>query len=362
MPQDDPDIPNAFIHDADDVPVADDLAEDGEECSDDREATQRVRLVVRKRLPGRRLDKYLHGRLPRMSRTIIQKLIRDGEITVNSRPTKASYEPAEGDVVDVAVPPPEPTDVVPDDIPLDIIYEDDYLIAINKHAGIICHPSRSNQRGTVANAMVHYANSLSHGDDPFRPGIIHRLDKNTTGVMLIAKTDEVHWRLSLQFERRTVLKTYWAIVEGEPQLDADIIDAPLSAHPTIKDRYIVPGLRNRPSLFKQATTRYEVLERFRGFALVQLHPKTGRTHQLRVHMSYVGYPIFGDSFYGGHFISERDLAGAGDDEPLMTYQALHAHRIRFVHPITEQTTTLEAPLPANILRVLSILREHRRRS
>jgi 23S rRNA pseudouridine1911/1915/1917 synthase len=344
----DPDIPNAFNHDAD-------VAENG------GDEMARVQLVVRKRLPGRRLDKYLHGRLPRLSRTLIQRLIKEGEVTVNGRPSKASYEPADGDIVEVVVPPPEPMDVVPDDIPLDVVYEDDYLIAINKHAGIICHPSRSNQRGTVANALVHYANSLSRGDDPFRPGIVHRLDKNTTGLMLVAKTDEVHWRLSLQFERRTVEKVYWAVVEGEPELDADIIDAPLASHPTIKDRYIVPGLRERPSLFKEATTRYEVLERFRGFALVELRPKTGRTHQLRVHMSVVGHPVFGDSFYGGHFISERDLAGTGGDEPLMTFQALHAHRIQFVHPITEQTLALEAPLPANILRVLELLRTHRRR-
>jgi len=322
---------------------------------------ERVRLTVRKRLPGRRLDKYLHGRFPRMSRTLIQRLIRQGEITVNGRPTKASYEPDGGDVIDLVIPPPEPMDVIPEDIPLEVIYEDDYILAINKPTGIICHPSCGTQTGTLANALVHYANSLSRGDDPFRPGIVHRLDKNTTGVMLVAKSDEAHWRLALQFERRTVDKTYMGIVEGEPQLDADIIDAPLAAHPRIKDRYVVPGLRDRPDLYKQAVTRYQVVERFRGFALVELHPKTGRTHQLRVHMSYIGHPMFGDIFYGGHLISERDLCGQGSDAPLIEHQSLHAFRIRFVHPILERQMTVEAPPPPNILYVLDLLRGHRGR-
>lgn len=328
---------------------------------DDETALERVRLRVRRRLPGRRLDKYLHGRFPRLSRTLIQRLIKQGEITINGQPTKASYEPGRGDIIELVIPPPEPLDVVPQDIPIEIIYEDDHLLAINKQPGIICHPSRSSQTGTLANALVYYANTLSKGEDPFRPGIVHRLDKNTTGVMLVAKNDEAHWRLALQFERRTVDKTYLGIVEGEPQLDADLIEAPLAAHPRIKDRYIVPGLRERPELYKQAVTRYEVVERFRGFAVVYLHPKTGRTHQLRVHMSYIGHPMLGDTFYGGHLLSERDLAGAGSTEPLMAYQTLHALRIKFVHPILERPVTVEAPPPANILCVLDLLRRHRGR-
>lgn len=319
----------------------------------------RMRFVIRRRLVGSRLDKYLQGRIPRISRTIIQKLIKKGEITVNNRPTKASYEPDSGDVIEVAVPPAEPLEVVPEDIPLDIVYEDDHIIAINKQVGIICHPSRRTQGGTIANAMVHYSNTLSSGTGLFRPGIVHRLDKNTTGIMLVAKNDEAHWRLSMQFENRTVQKTYCAVVEGEPELDADIIDLPIGSHPSIKDRFVVPGLRVRPELFKQAITRYEVAERYKGFALVNLYPKTGRTHQLRVHMSFIGHPIFGDTFYGGHFISERDITGAGPETPLMVFQSLHAFRIRFVHPIFEKEMTLEAPLPPSILQVVELLRRHR---
>ncbi len=323
--------------------------------------THKARVKVRRRLPGRRLDKYLHSRFPRMSRTLLQRLIKQGAVTVNGLPTKASYEPTAGDVVELLVPPPEPTDIVPEDIPLDIIYEDDYLLAINKATGIICHPARGGQTGTIANAVAYYADQLSHGTDPFRPGIVHRLDKNTTGVMLIAKTDEAHWRLSMQFERRTLQKTYFGIVEGEPRLDGDVIDMPLGAHPTMRDRHIVPGMPVRPILFKDAVTRYEVVERLKGFAIMHLHPKTGRTHQLRVHMSAIGHPMMGDTFYGGHFFSARDITGdpGASDDPLIPYQSLHALRISFVHPIREEPLTIEAPLPAQLQSIVDLLRKHR---
>ncbi len=337
--------------------LSDDLAEIPPPIDSDE--AERVRLKIRRRLIGRRLDKYLHGRFPRMSRTLSQRLIKHGAITVNGQPTKPSYEPDGGDIVEVLVPPPEPTDIIPEPMPLDILYEDDHILAINKPTGIICHPARSTQTGTLANGLAHYAESLSHGDDPFRPGIVHRLDKNTTGVMLVAKTDEAHWRLSLQFERRLIHKTYLGVVEGEPELDADVINAPLAAHERIKDKYIVPGLRRRPELFKEAVTEYEVAERFRGFALMHLHPKTGRTHQLRVHMSYIGHPMLGDTFYGGHLFSERDLTGAGSDEPIIAYQALHAYRIRFRHPISEEMMEIEAPPNARLQHIIDVLRKYR---
>ena len=323
--------------------------------------TRKSRFKVRRRLSGRRLDKYLHSRFPRLSRTLVQRLIKQGAVTVNGLPTKASYEPGAQDVIEVLLPPPEPTDIIPEDIPLDIVFEDAYLLAINKATGIICHPARATQTGTIANAVAFYAETLSHGDDPFRPGIVHRLDKNTSGVMLIAKTDEAHWRLSLQFERRTLDKTYFGIVEGEPRLDGDIIDMPLAAHPTIKDRYTVPGMPIRPMLFKNAVTRYEVAERFKGFAIMHLHPKTGRTHQLRVHMSAIGHPMMGDTFYGGHLFSEKDLTGqeSASTEPLIPYQSLHALRISFVHPISENPMTIEAPLPPELQRIVDLLRKYR---
>jgi 23S rRNA pseudouridine1911/1915/1917 synthase len=328
----------------------------------DSDEAKHVTLRIRRRLPGRRLDKYLHSRFPRLSRTAIQRLIKQGVVTVNKKPTKASYEPDAGDRVDLVIPPPEPYDLTPEPIPLDIIYEDDHMLAINKQKGIIVHPSHATQSGTIANGLAHYANELSHGEDPFRPGIVHRLDKNTTGIMLVAKTDEAHWRLSLQFERRTVRKTYLGVVEGNPQLDSDVIDAPLSAHPTIRDRFIIPGAhaRVRAKLVKEAVTEYEVAERFRGYALVHLHPRTGRTHQLRVHMSFIGHPMAGDTFYNGHHISEKTITGQGDDRAVTTQQALHAYRIRFSHPISEAVVELEAPPPAELARLIALLRKHRR--
>jgi 23S rRNA pseudouridine1911/1915/1917 synthase len=325
----------------------------------DEENAERVRLRIRRRLPGRRLDKYLHGRFPHLSRTTIQRLIRQGAVTVNGQITKPSYEMSGGDIVELLIPPPEPLEIVPEDIPLDILYEDEYLIAVNKPAGMICHPARAEQSGTLVNALAFHARRLSHGSDPFRPGIVHRLDKNTTGVMLVAKEDEAHWRLALQFERRTVLKTYLAVVEGEIQLDGDMIDAPIGAHPTVREKFAVLARAGKIDIAKSAVTCYEVAERFRGYTLVKLMPRTGRTHQLRVHMSYIRHPIVGDKLYGGRPVSELSLTGRGSAEPIFEHQALHAWKIEFRHPITEKRMELEAPFPERLRRLVLILRSAR---
>lgn len=327
---------------------------------DNGEEMEVHRLEIRRRLPGRRLDKYLRAKYPRVSRTSLQRFIKQALVTVNGLPTKASYEPAVGDVVEVTLPPPPPTDLVPEDIPLDIIYEDEWLIAINKRAGIVCHPAHASQTGTVANAVAFHAERLSRGEDPFRPGIMHRLDKNTTGVMLIAKTDEAHWRVSAQFERRTVRKEYFAICEGELRLDGDIINKPLAAHPETTQRMILPSANPpRQAMFKEAITEYRVHKRYRGYTSVELYPRTGRTHQLRVHMMSIGHPMVGDQLYGGRAVSEADLAGSGSSEPIISHQALHARRLRIVHPILETPLELEAPLPANIRRVIDLLDQYR---
>ncbi len=326
----------------------------------DDQDTQRVRLKIRRKLPGRRLDSYLHGRFPHLSRTAIQRLIRQGAITVNGQPTKSSYEMNGGDLVELLLPPPEPTEIVPEDIPVNIIYEDEHLLAINKQTGIICHPARATQTGTLVNALAFYAESLSHGSAPFRPGIVHRLDKNTTGVMLVAKTDEAHWRLSLQFERRTIQKTYVAVVQGRVALDSDVIDAPIGVHPVVREKFAVMIKENKIDVGKSAITTYEVAERFDGYTLVQLKPKTGRTHQLRVHMSHLGHPLVGDTMYGGKVVSELTLAGEGSAEPLMEYQALHAWKLQFKHPITEQFMEVEAPFHGRFKTLVQLLREHKR--
>jgi 23S rRNA pseudouridine1911/1915/1917 synthase len=328
----------------------------------DADGEDRVRMKIPRRLPGRRLDKYVHGRLPRMSRTMIARLIKQGEITVNGQPTKPSYEPNGGDLIEILVPPPVPINVIPEELPLEIVYEDEYLLAINKQIGIVVHPSGPAQRGTLANGLVHYSNALGNFDDPFRPGIVHRLDKNTSGILLVAKTDEAHWRLSLQFERRTLKKTYLAVVEGRPRFDEDIIEAPILPHPRIKNKFMAgqPGRDTESPAAKTASTQYKIAERFDGYSLMHLFPKTGRTHQLRVHMSCIGHPIVGDLMYGGKRISVHDIAGEGSEEPIFEYQALHAFRIEFDHPITEQRMQLEAPATEGLDKLVKLLREHRK--
>jgi 23S rRNA pseudouridine1911/1915/1917 synthase len=322
--------------------------------------------VVTRRQAGKRLDKYLADRYPRISRTVLQRYIRQGLVTVNAMPAKPSYLPSEGDAIEISLPPPPPSELTPTDIPLNILYEDDWLLVINKQAGIVCHPANPGQTNTIANAAVFYAERLSTGADPFRPGILHRLDKNTTGVMLIAKSDEAHWRIALQFERRTVRKEYFAVCEGEIPLDGDIINRPLAPHAQTTQRMVVPGQQlqrlhdpPRQAMFKEAITEYRVERRFRGYTTVALFPKTGRTHQLRVHTSSIGHPIVGDTMYGGRTVSERDLAGTGSDSPLIAHQALHARRIRIVHPIHERPMEIEAPFPENIRRIVELLEAHR---
>jgi 23S rRNA pseudouridine1911/1915/1917 synthase len=333
------------------------------------ETGEHVRLRIRRKLPGRRLDKYLHGRFARLSRTLIQKMIKRGEITVNDRPTKPSYEMETGDIIDLVVPAPEPYELKPENIPLDIVYEDDYALAINKQPGIICHPARSTQSGTIANGLAYYASSLSNvPGEPFRPGIVHRLDKNTTGIMIIAKTDEAHWKLAKQFEDRTTEKIYVAIVHGNLELDGDVIDVPLKNHATVHDRYVVSGLAERlggrfkRQIEREAVTRYEVVDRYGYFTLVRLYPKTGRTHQLRVHMSHIGHPMAGDPFYGGSYVHRANLTGIETDstEVIFSRQALHAWRLKVRHPFTGEDLQLEAPMPDDMTMLIEILEGHRR--
>lgn len=323
------------------------------------ERTQHVRIRVRRTVPGRRLDTYLRARYTNLSRTAIQRLIRQKTVRVNDKFVKASAVLHAGDTIELHLPDPEPPEVVPEDIPVDVLYEDEHIIAINKQAGIICHPARASQSGTIVNALAFYADKLSSGSAPYRPGIVHRLDKNTTGVMLVAKCDEAHWRLSQQFERRTIQKTYLAVATGELALDGDTIDAPLGVHPVVREKFAVLVRDNKINIARNAVTRYEVSERFRGYTLVTLFPKTGRTHQLRVHMSHIGHPLVGDGMYGGKAISEKRITGEGSDEAFLKHQALHAWKIRFTHPITEREMEIQAPFHAELKRLVLLLRRAR---
>lgn len=323
------------------------------------EEVEQVRYEIRHDLQ-KRLDVYLRDRLPDYSRSMLQKLIKAGNALVNAKVGKNSTILRCGDVVEVTLPHAPPEEAQPEPIPLDIIYEDEGFLAVNKQAGLIVHPARGHWTGTLINALLWHAQetagTLSTGSDPWRPGIIHRLDRDTTGLILIAKTDEAHWRLAGQFERRTIKKTYMAIVHGNPTLDADLIDAPLGVHPKFREKYAV-----RPD-GRPAQTLYTVRERFDGFCLVELAPRTGRTHQLRVHMAHLGHPIIGDTTYGGQPISLREITGKQTDDPtpLLERQALHAFRLQFVHPLKFHRQVLEAPLPPDMVKMVELLRKYRK--
>ncbi len=316
----------------------------------------------------RRIDQYLVDRVGYLSRAGVQRLVGEGLVKVNGRIVKSSYHPRDGDVVEMVAPPEPVSELVPEDIPLDVIYEDEHFLALNKQSNLMVHPARGVWHGTLVNGLVRYGQRWSGVNGNWRPGILHRLDRNTTGVMLVAKSDEAHWRIARQFENRTIQKTYMAIAHGVPPLLGDVIDMPIG-----RDRYIreKQAVRKEAAGGKPAVTKYEVIEQLRGdapmelgkstfakdaklpappakFSLIKLTPKTGRTHQLRVHLSAIGYPIVGDTMYGGRTLIHGDFR--------FERQALHAFQITFVHPATLNTMTLEAPLPPDMMRLLEIVR------
>lgn len=315
---------------------------------------------------ARRIDQFLVDRLPWLSRAAVQRLIDEELVKVNAKPTKAAYKIKSGDLVEMVAPPQPVNDLAPEPIPLDIIYEDEHFLALNKQADLIVHPARGRWTGTLVNGLVNYGKKWSTVNGDWRPGILHRLDRNTTGVMLVAKSDEAHWRLARQFENRTIQKTYLAVVHGVPHLLGDVIDMPIGRDRYIREKQAVRKLENGG---KPAVTIYQVRQTFESgkeqlgqssfasdqklpappprFALVQLSPRTGRTHQLRVHMSARGHPIVGDTMYGGRIYQ----SGAWQ----FARQALHAHEITLIHPATLQPMTLTAPLPADMRELISHL-------
>lgn len=331
-------------------------------------------LYVGHTIKDRRIDKYLHGRFRNLSRQSIQDAIKTGNARVNGKIAKPSLKLTTGDRIDLVIPEPPSKEIPPEDIPLTIIHEDSDLIVINKQANMIVHPARGNTRGTLVNALAYYVSRLSspvapgtgHGTrvtglssglGEFRPGIVHRLDKNTTGVMVVTKNDTAQWKIAKQFERRQVKKTYLAIVHGTPDLSADRVNAPLGVHPRIREKYAI-----RPEIGKEAITFYQVLEEFRGFSLLRLAPRTGRTHQIRVHLSYIKHPIVADDMYGGKFVYEWQLADAepAPQAPIIKRCALHAHTLEFTHPTTGEVMKFEAPLPADMQNLLDMLRKYRK--
>ena len=317
---------------------------------------ERLTLHVGVSITERRLDKYLAGRFRNLSRHFIQDAIRSGSVTVNGQAVKCSFKLSHRDVVEFVMPEPPKKEIEPEDIPIEVVYEDDDLIIINKPPDIIVHPARGNKHGTLVNALAHYSNELSSGLGEFRPGIVHRLDRNTTGVMIVTKNDSAQWKVAKQFEMRQVRKSYLAIVHGTPELQADRINMPLGIHPKIREKYAI-----RPETGKEAVTDYEVLEAFRGFSLIHCKPHTGRTHQIRVHLSHLKHPIVADDMYGGKLVYPWQLKDAEQaiEEPVIARCALHAWTIEFTHPTTEQRVSFEAPLPDDMQHLLDMLRKYR---
>ena len=326
--------------------------------SDDKSESANVteQLHVGHSIRERRLDKYLHCRFSNLSRSFIQNAIKQGAVKVNGKIAKQSLKLSPGDKIDFTPPEPPSKDILPEDIPLDIIYEDEDLIILNKQPGMIVHPARGNTHGTLVNALAFYSDELSTGLGEFRPGIVHRLDKNTTGVMVVTKNDSAQWKIAKQFEHRQVNKTYLAIVHGTPELTADCINVPLGIHPRFREKYAV-----RPETGKESVTFYEVIESFRGFSLLKLAPKTGRTHQIRVHLSYIKHPVVADDMYGGKLVYQWQLADAEPavTEPIINRVALHAFSLEFTHPAKNRIMKFEAPLPQDMQNILNELRKYR---
>jgi len=314
---------------------------------------------------GDRLDAFLAIQFPQFSRVHLRRVINANAVRVDGKRTKASYRLSVGQTVTLVLPDLPHDAPQPEELPLDIVFEDEHLIAVNKAAGMVVHPAKGHWAGTLTSALAFHFDSLSSVGGPTRPGIVHRLDRDTSGVMVVAKTDRAHHQLAAQFEQRSAKKEYQAIVLGTPDRDRDIIDQPIGDHPYAREK---KAIRVEHPSSREARTFYEVAERFQGFSLLQLAPQTGRTHQIRVHLSHLGYPVLCDRLYGGRSqITRGELVGRrstqpandadGADEIVLQRQALHALRLSLQHPITNEPISFTAPLPSDMDTTLGILRK-----
>jgi 23S rRNA pseudouridine1911/1915/1917 synthase len=317
-------------------------------------------FVVSRKAQGSRLDAHIVKQIPSLSRSLVQKSIEAGKVMVNGVAAKASYRIRAGDQVRVESPEPPHPAPLPEDIPLDVLYEDDYLALVNKPYNMVVHPAKGHWTGTLANALRFRFAHLSSCNGAYRPGIVHRLDRDTSGVILIAKEEQTHRELSAQFENRKIFKEYIAITAGVPDRDSDYIERRIGHHLHDRVKMIATDVEEGS---KEACSFYEVVERFRGFSLTKISPRTGRTHQIRVHLASIHCPVLADKVYSG-----RDCLRLGDlvadldpaqDEVLMSRQALHAHRLRFTHPRRKAVIEAEAPLPPDFQKTLAALRRHR---
>ncbi|MGX7394579.1 RluA family pseudouridine synthase [Carnobacterium mobile] len=288
-----------------------------------------------------RLDKVIVELLPAITRSHIQQWIKEGAVTVNDKQVKANYHVQAGDMIYIEEPELVPLDVQAENIPIEVVYEDDDLLVVNKPQGMVVHPSAGHQTGTLVNALMYHTKNLSGINGTIRPGIVHRIDKDTSGLLMVAKNERAHEKLAAQLKDHTSLREYYALVHGVIPHDKGTIDAPLgrSKNDRKKQDIIDDG--------RSAITHFQVLERFNDFTLVSLQLETGRTHQIRVHMKYIGYPLAGDPTYG----PRKTLPGNG--------QFLHARVLGFNHPTTGEFLTFEAPLPEIFENTLTELRENR---
>ena len=305
---------------------------------------------------GERIDSYLSEQISELSRSRIQKAIRGGDLFVGGEAVrKPSRKVQSGETVRLTFSPPRPLEVEPEEIPLDIVHEDEGLLVINKPAGMVVHPAPGNEQGTLVNALLAHCSNLSGIGGVLRPGIVHRLDAGTTGLLVVAKSDEVHYALSKQLMERRVERIYEALVLGELPEKEGVIDLPVGR--SRRNRKLMAVV---PEGGREAVTTYYVLDTFGQFQYIRLKLGTGRTHQIRVHLSHMGHPVLGDPTYGGRKIRKGNLPKSELDTwkkilSLLDRQVLHARVLSFVHPLSGKEVAFEAPLPPDFLSVLEIL-------
>lgn len=287
---------------------------------------------------GTRADVFLAAKLG-VSRSNMQKLLEDGRVKRGEKIIKANYKVRAGEMFVVDIPEPEPIEAVPENIPLDIIYEDDDVVVLNKARGMVVHPAPGNYTGTLVNALLYHCSNLSGINSAIRPGIVHRLDKDTSGIMIVAKNDAAHISLSHQIQSKTAVRTYLAVVRGNIKTDSGTIETQIARDKTDRKKMAVVKEGGR-----DAITDYEVLERFGKYTLVRCKLRTGRTHQIRVHMEYLGYPLVGDPKYSP-MKTPFGIKG----------QALHSHTLEFTHPRTGERMKFEAPLPEDMHKIITRL-------
>ncbi|MEM9364552.1 MAG: RluA family pseudouridine synthase [Planctomycetota bacterium] len=324
-------------------------------------------FVVPDSAAGQRIDLFLTSLCDGYSRSQIRQAVQHDGGEVDGRVVRPSFKLKAGQRVRFRVPEPTSDDTVPENIPLDILYEDDGMVAVNKPAGMVVHPARGNWTGTLTSALAYRFQSLSDVGGPTRPGVVHRLDRDTSGVIVIAKNNAVHLNLASQFHDRLVQKEYLAITAGRLDRDRDRIDAPIGRHPYQRDKQ---AIRYDHATSKPASTFYEVTQRYGRISCVRVHPKTGRTHQIRVHLAHIGCPILCDRLYAGHAtLTTSQLHHAAgiteatsEERLVLERQALHAHRLTLTHPQTGVPITFEANPPQDIQGVMELLEANRPRS